>query len=293
LPRLPAAHLLPLAIRALALAAAMVCAPAGGALAHDTYSDRLARASAAVATSPGDPEPLIRRHLLRREHGDFAGALADLEAAARLAPARPGLDALRGRVELESGHPERAIAPLRRALALEPEDSEAHLDLARALVAVGRTLEGARQYTLALETAPVKLPGRYLERARALRAAGPEHREEALEGLDEGMARLGNLVSLANLAIALEIEAARYDAALARLDALSAASPRKESFRARRAEILERAGRTEEARAEWAQTLAEIDVLSLHQKRTPAMTQLATRARGALERLGPESPKSE
>jgi predicted Zn-dependent protease len=274
------------------LGAAITCVAVGATLAHGIYEERLARASEQIAASPKDPEPLIRRQVLRREHGDFAGALSDLEAAAVLSPGRPGLDALRGRLALESGHPERAVVPLERALLEHPEDPESRLSLARALLAVGRPLDAAGHYSLAIEQAPVKLPAHYLERARALRAAGPEYRDRALEGLDEGMTRLGTLVSLANLAIILEVERGRFDAALARLDALAAASPRKESFRGRRAEILEQAGRSGEARAEWTRALAEIEDLSLHQRQTTAMTQLATRARGAIDRLESDSEAS-
>jgi predicted Zn-dependent protease len=278
---------------ALVLSAALGILAPSAARAHGSYDERLARASERVAASPQDPDPLIRRTLLRREHRDFAGALADLEAAAKLAPGRADLDALRGRVHLESGQPQRAIAPLERAVAKSPEDSEAQLALARTLVAVGRPLEGAAHYSLAIEHAPVALPGSYLERARALRAAGPEHRDRALQGLDEGIDRLGSVVALANLAIALEVEAGRFDLALERLAALAALSPRQETWRAWRAEILEQAGRSAEARAEWTRTLAEIDALSPRHRRTPAMTQLATRVRGALDRLEPEPSGAE
>jgi predicted Zn-dependent protease len=280
-----AAPLQPRTVLAVVFGVSIVWMVSGVALAHGTYQDRFDRASERIAASPMDPEPLIRRHVLRREHGDFTGALSDLEAAATLSPGWPGLDALRGRLALESGQPEVAIAPLERALLERPEDAESRLSLARALVAVGRPLDAAGHYSLAIDQAPVKLPTHYLESARALRSAGPEHSDRALEVLDEGMIRLGTLAALANFAIALEIESGRFDAALARLDALSAASPRKETLRGRRAEILEQAGRFAEARAEWARALAEIQALAPHQRQTPAMTQLATRARGALARL--------
>jgi predicted Zn-dependent protease len=280
-----AAPLQPRAVLAFVFGASIVGVVALGAAAHGTYQELVRRASEQIEASPMDPEPMIRRHVLRREHGDFPGALLDLEAAAKLSPGRPGLDALRGRLALESGHSEAAIAPLERALLARPEDPESRLSLARALVAVGRPLDAAGHYALAIDQAPVKLPAHYLECARALRSPGPEYRDRAREARDEGLIRLGTLAALANLAIALEVESGRFDAALDRLDALSTASPRKETLRARRAEILEQAGRSTEARAEWGRALAEIQALAPHQRQTPAMTQLATRAHAALARL--------
>ena len=50
------------------------------------------------------------------------------------------------------------------------------------------------------------IPTYYLERARALVEAGPEHFGEALRGLDEGSARLGHPVTLEPYAIELGIE---------------------------------------------------------------------------------------
>ena len=103
--------------------------------------------------------------------------------------------------------------------------------------------------------------------------------------LDDGMQRLGPVVALAMLAIEIETQQGRVDAALARLDRLAERSPRQATWLNRRGEILERAGRREEARASYARVLAELDTLPVHRRRSPAMRQLEAQARERHDRL--------
>ena len=103
-------------------------------------------------------------------------------------------------------------------------------------------------------------PEHVIERHSALLARGKP--AEAVRALDEGIARLGPLPSLALPAVDLEIGLQRWDSALARLDALLRQAPNNAAWMARRADVLERAGRFDEARAERARALQQIDARS-------------------------------
>ena len=92
-------------------------------------------------------------------------------------------------------------------------------------------------------------------------------------------------MTLQRAALDLEIRRGNLDGALARLEHASASSPRQETWLARRGEILERAGRLEEARDSFALALREIDRLPTHRRRTDAMTRLDERLREALGRV--------
>ena len=269
----------------LLLTLAGIALPASQARAHGSFHDRVGAVSARIEREPANADPYLARSVLYREHGDYALALADLEAAARLDPGRREVDLLRGRIHLVRGRPEEAVPPLERLLEQSPDDPAANLVLARALAATGRHLEASERYSRAIDYAPVALPEPYLERARELLAAGDEQRDEALRGLDAGMQRLGPVVALAMLAIEIEMQRGRVDAALARLDSLAARSPRQETWLARRGEMLERAGRREEARAAYARVLDELDTLPAHRRQSPAMRQLESQARQRLDRL--------
>jgi predicted negative regulator of RcsB-dependent stress response len=86
-------------------------------------------------------------------------------------------------------------------------------------------------------------------------------------------------------AIDLELTAKRYDAALARVETIAAQSARKEAWLARRGDILEQAGRVEEARVTCEQALAAMESLPARHRKTRATTKLEAQVRAALARL--------
>ncbi len=99
------------------------------------------------------------------------------------------------------------------------------------------------------------------------------------------MAALGPLVSLGFEAIDLEVRLRRFDAALARIDQLSAGSPRRESWLVRRGEILEAAGRDAEARQAYESAMDAIAALPAGRRAVPAVADLAASARRGLQRV--------
>ena len=265
-----------------ALVAVAVLLSSAPVLAHGAFDARVAGLSAQIEEQPS-ADHYLERAALYRGHGELEAALADLQHAERLDPTRADLGLHRGRLALAAGRPEEAVTPLENLLAETPDHPEANLALARALAKLGGPRDAAAYYTRAIEAAPVPIPAQYLERADALLAAGEP--EAALDGLDEGLARLGPVVALASRAIEIERAQGRTDAALVRLDRLASVASRQEPWLARRAEILEDVGRRAEARAAYAAVLTEIERLPARRRATPAMAQLESRARDALARL--------
>jgi predicted negative regulator of RcsB-dependent stress response len=96
---------------------------------------------------------------------------------------------------------------------------------------------------------------------------------------------LGPLVTLELCAVDIEVKDKQYDAALARLDLLAAKSPRKESWLARRGDILLQAGKTEEARKAFQTALDAMETLPPARRNVPAMLELQTRLREQLAKL--------
>ena len=66
----------------------------------------------------------------------------------------------------------------------------------------------------------------------ALAAAGPEHLDAAVRGLDEGNAALRHPVTLELLAIDYEVRMERYDAALLRIESIASRTRTWKSVRA-------------------------------------------------------------
>jgi tetratricopeptide (TPR) repeat protein len=262
--------------------AALALAVATTAVAHGPLLEQIEAVTAQIEQDPSAARLYLRRGELHRIHEDWDAAIADYDRAAALAPADDTIDFLRGRALLEAGRAVAARVVLDRYLALHPDHAEARVARARALAALGQFRAAAADYTRAIDRLPRPDPDLYLERARAELAA--QEIRSALAGLDAGMARLGPVPALQMLAIELELKLGRVDAALARLEKAAAQSPRKETWLARRGEILAQAGRRKEARAAYVAALAAIEALPANARQTMAMADLESQVRSALAR---------
>jgi tetratricopeptide (TPR) repeat protein len=265
---------------------------APGARADGSPSERLVRADRNVSVAPSDPNVFWRRAELRRESGNFEGALEDIDAAHRLAPDSPVTPILRARVFLDAGQALAALEALAPLVAAEGSPAEAQRLRAESLLRLDRPGEAAEAFSLAIESHPSPTPSLYLARARAQTAAGGERSQEALAGLDEAMARLGPIVSLAREAIEIEVESGNFERALERLSAASADARRKETWLEWRGRVLERAGRVEEARAAYEQARRELALASAISRSSSAMRALDARLGQSLANM-PRTEKSE
>jgi hypothetical protein len=85
----------------------------------ENLQDQIKRCNAVVAAFPDLPGPLNDRYLLRSLAGDDKGACSDIDAAMRLAPARPGSAADRELLE-ELKLRQRICRAPRRAVSPDP-----------------------------------------------------------------------------------------------------------------------------------------------------------------------------
>ena len=264
-------------------ALALAYPPVAGA--HSDLDEQIAAVTARIEREPRRADLHLKRGELHRAHREWALALADYDRATALDPALAPVDLARATLALDAGTPQAALAAVDRFLARRPDHAEGRALRARILTRVGRPLEAAEDWARAIAASPRPRPEHYLERARAL-AVDDRRIDEALAALDEGIRRLGSIVTLELAALELELSRARHDAALARVDRLAAASPRKEQWLVQRGEILERAGRPAEAREAFAAALKAVETLPEARRRTRAVEDVESRARSALEKLG-------
>lgn len=251
------------------------------ALAHEGLHEQIVALTAKIKRDPKNASLYLQRGELHRLHRDWTRAAADYDRAARLRPDLKIVDLARGKMLFESGRFQRARLVLDRFLSQQPDHYEGLITRARVLARVGLRREAIEDFSHALAKSAVPDPDLYIERAQV--TAGDEKRiDEALNGLDEGIKRLGPLVTLQLPAIDLELRRHNYDAALVRLDAVTAQSERKETWLVRRGEILKLAGRQEEARAAFNAALVAIESLPPERRQSRAVTTLQLRARSAL-----------
>lgn len=207
-------------------------------LAHSPLHEEIESLSQLIERSPADASLYLRRGELHRLSALWERAEGDYDRAALLDPDLARVDFCRAALLVDTGRSEAAFPLIDRAVARGADRAHAHLLRARALVALERLHAAADELGLAIGLLENPKPDHFLERARLLeRGGGDDAREAALRALDEGIERLGPLVSLEDAAIALEIAAGRHDAALARLDRIGDQLERKDAWCARRAVI--------------------------------------------------------
>lgn len=267
------------------LAAGACVAPAPRAAAHGELDDLIRDATTQIAQSPRNPQLYWLRAELHRSHCDWDAAQADLERAQTLSNRWHFLHFARARLFLDAQWFQSAKVAADRFLAIQPGHAEALMTRARAQVRLGEGVAAARDYSEAIRVSAPPTPELYLERAQALAAEGGPHLAEALRGLEEGLAELGPLVTLQLAAIEIEIQQNHVDAALARIDKLMAHYPRKETWLARRGDILRQAGRTREAAEAFQAALQAMETLPATRRAVPAMVDLEKRIRSSLASL--------
>jgi tetratricopeptide (TPR) repeat protein len=210
---------------------------------------------AEIARHPHDAEPQLQR---ARAHLAAHEWKAARDAADRADGADPVVaGTLRGEAYLGAGRPRRARREFDRALARRPDAWGTLWLRGRAWVALGELRRGADDFGRAIAHLESPQPEQVLARRDVLVSLGRP--ADAVDALDDGMARVGEVASLQLAAVDLEVELLRWDAALARLDRLCAANPPNPAWRARRGDILARAGRPAAARAAWADAVALIE----------------------------------
>ena len=250
--------------------------------AHGDVEEQIEALTKQIHQDRGNSRLYLKRGELHRVQQEWTAAEADYSRAARLGLGLTVVELARARMLFESGRASAALPRVDRYLTAEPGSIEARVLRARILAKLSRGLEAAREFTRAIEQLSEPQPEHYIERARALFGEGPQHLDEALRGLDEGIQKLGPLVTLELLAIDLELKGKTYDAALGRLEAIAAQSPRQETWLARRGEILLQAGRPAEARLAFRAALEAVEILPPGRRWTPATVELEGRVRAAL-----------
>ena len=252
------------------------------ARAHGGLHEQIVAITAKIKRDPKNASLFLQRGELHRLHRNWARAAADYDRASVLQPGLSIVDLARGKMLFESQRLQRAKFVLDRFLGQQPTHVEGLVTRARVLAKLGARLEAAQDFTQALTLAQPPEPELYLERAQVL-AGDERYAQEALRGLDEGIKQLGPLVTLELAAIELDLRRKDYDAALTRLDLITAQSERKEMWLVQRGEILKAAGRIEEARNILNAALVAIESLPLERRQSRAITALQLRARSALK----------
>ncbi len=243
--------------------------------AHDGLHEQIVAVTKEIKRNPKNPALYLKRAELYRLHQEWKNAEADFNRTEKLNPNLAVVNLGRGKLWLDTKQFSRAKHALEKFLSKAPDSFEGVITMARVFAGLRETENAVRFYTQVVVLSPKDSAEIYLERAEILASANKI--DEALRGLDEGIEKFGGLVTLQIAAIDLEANRENYDAALVRLDKLSSAMPRKESFLLRRGEILLLARRKCEARKSLLEAQENFNSLPFSRKNIRAVKEQIAR----------------
>lgn len=259
---------------------ALIFAPLTPVAAHGTHSALLARVDERLAEQPLSGSLWYQRAVLEFEHEDWAAAALDFEKAERHAPGEFPVLWWQGRVHDHLGNFRDAKSTLDRFLAKTPGHWGGLVSRARVEIKLGMEEEALDDFRASLANCPDAQPDLVQEVAQALASHGEV--DEAVEVLEAGLKRISQVPSLQLKMLEVEVNAGRFDSALARLPAMQCSAPRPEPWMEKRASILAQAGRPAESRAAWQALVSHLKSLPANERDSHTMILLSERARQAL-----------
>lgn len=259
------------------------------AMAHGTAASRLENVNHALEHHPGDAGLFLKRGRIYQEEKLWDKAMADYEQARQLDKNLQELDYWTGTLYLERRDYPAAERYLQEYIKLSGSPL-GHGALAELYAQTGRFKMSALHYDKAIKLDDNPPPGLYLKRARVLMRIHaspmlPELLNSIVTGIDQGIARHGELVTYLELLIELYEDNGDYRRALdtfARLPESLQATP---AWRLTRADLLLKAGDENAAALEYAAAIEAVERLPEHRRNVNANAEVKQRAVLALNRL--------
>ena len=253
------------------------------ASAHEDLLARIALLSEVLRTNVPSAEVMFQRAEIYRLHLDWDLALRDYDPAAPALTNDSRLALGRALTLSGAGKPAEARQVFDEGLRRWPTNVSLRLGRARVLAELGSPSQALDDFNTALAYSANPGPEDYLERAKLQAAvSGPA---AAVNGLDEGLSKLGWTLTLQRLAVDYARAAGDSAGALARLETILERANRKEIWLALKGEILQQAGRKFEARATYEDALKAIGELPPRLVRAGVVVALQTRVEAALAGL--------
>lgn len=223
------------------------------AQAHPGLHHDIAKASEAIDKNPASADLYVERAYLERLDEEFDAALIDLDSAQRLEPANRRVAAERGMTLSAMGKYAEAELELTRFVTAGGGTAPVFAERAMVRERLGRKEAALADYSSAISLQPNL--EHYMARGALQESLGDL--AGAAAGYRDGIAKVGEAVNFDLALIRVETSRKRYDAALALIDAQLGRSAVKTDWYLRRADVLQAAGRKNEAGKDRERALAE------------------------------------
>ena len=229
---------------------------------HVAVDEQIRDVSLQLEKAPYSADLYVRRGELYRIHEEWDKALTDFFHAKKLDKAHETVDIFLGKAYLDTERPAKAKGILDQFLKRRPNHVTARILRATAQEKLGDFRAAAADYNhaiLSCRGSAKPQPYFFINRAKALMIASESLIDEAIAGLDEGLAILGRVASIQMYAVELELQSTNYDGALRRLNSMASWYGQSPELLIRIAEVSKTAGRFDEARQACSKAITLIE----------------------------------
>jgi predicted Zn-dependent protease len=227
--------------------------------AHGDIHARIALLDKRIATTPDNYNLYLKRAELHRFHAEWSSALTDYHRAQALHPHPVDIEFFMGRMLLEAGQPGKALIHMQRFLREHPDSTSALLVRARVKEALGQRANAADDLAHVIRSTRQPPPELYIEWADLVISGGDKHLDEGMRIIEEGIGRLGPVVSMIQYAVVVETAHNRYQKALQWVDSLPEKLQAQPRWLAKRGDILSAAGQYGEARKVYGEAISTLE----------------------------------
>lgn len=251
------------------------------ARAHGPFHEEIQALTLELQSKPGEVPLLARRCDIQRAHALWTEAMADLIQLEKLSPSDPTNGLRRGVILLGQGKTEEATPFLEKWVMTHPDGSEERLALAQACMGARHWTNAVREFSIVLASSAEARVQVFLDRAHCQQEAGLPA-TNILQGLDEGIARIGPSPQLLRQAAEVELSRGAVDAAVARIGVLADRSARKERWWFEQGELFRRGERLEDARRCYSNAIVALEALPPKFQRSLLSVELRRELEGRL-----------
>jgi Flp pilus assembly protein TadD len=242
---------------------------------HGAYHDVVEELMTKIEVAPEDASLRFKLACAHQEHGEWKQALIECRQTRRLSKAKEAYEVgfIEGMALADAGLIEAAKDVLDAFLADNQAHAAAHAQRGKVLLKLGQPAEASKALETALQLNPNAPSAWWLEAAQA---------GNAVEVLRKALQAHADDPELLTASLDAESKAGNADEALRCVEALQRIAPRPEPWMARRAEVLQAAGRMNEAREAWAALHRHLMTLPNLERGTPLLAGVLAQTQQAL-----------
>ncbi|HQS57230.1 MAG: hypothetical protein B7Y56_00315 [Gallionellales bacterium 35-53-114] len=246
---------------------------------HGDLHDQIDKISQHIHSGKPEAALYLKRGQLYLQHGNYPDAIVDLGKSMELDPKLKVAHYHLAQAYLAEGSSDTAEQHIK--LFLKSLGPDTYGGLSRGYGLLGKIhqkknehMEAVQAFEKSLKNNTLPAPVDYLQIARSYVKSGQQYQQKAIDILDQGIVRLGPVVTLQEEAIELELLLGNYDAALGRVETLRSQGISDANIFFKQASVMSKAGRFEEAQGCYKKALAEIERLPAYKQQSRVIVKL-------------------